>query len=122
MTDTKGGFLSVEDDPHNKAMFVPEKDNGKPAHMTLKEWEMHNTLKELRRKREGIFEPGLSMDPENRKKCNECRSIEIDWQWDEIFKIQVCNSCKDKFPDKYSLLTKTEAQKDYLLTNRMSYF
>ena len=42
---------------------------------------------------------------------------DIDWKWEEIFKCAVCNTCKDKFPDKYSLLTKTEAREDYLLTD-----
>jgi DNA-repair protein complementing XP-A cells len=51
-------------------------------------------------------------------KCRECGILEIDWKWDEVFGISVCNACKDKFPDKYSLLTKTEAREDYLLTDR----
>ena len=29
----------------------------------------------------------------------------------------MCHSCKEKYPDKYSLLTKTEAREDYLLTD-----
>lgn len=51
------------------------------------------------------------------KKCRECSSLEIDWKWEEALKCQVCNACKDKFPEKYSLLTKTEAREDYLLTD-----
>lgn len=50
-------------------------------------------------------------------KCRECSSLEIDWKWQDVFHISVCNSCKDKYPDKYSLLTKTEARDDYLLTD-----
>jgi DNA-repair protein complementing XP-A cells len=50
-------------------------------------------------------------------KCRECNSLEIDWKWQDIFSISVCNACKDKIPDKYSLLTKTEARDDYLLTD-----
>jgi len=52
-----------------------------------------------------------------RGKCRECSSLEIDWKWQDIFGIGVCNICKDKIPDKYSLLTKTEARDDYLLTD-----
>jgi DNA-repair protein complementing XP-A cells len=52
------------------------------------------------------------------KKCRECGSLEIDWQWEEVFKCAVCSKCKEKFPDRYSLLTKTEAKDDYLLTDR----
>jgi DNA-repair protein complementing XP-A cells len=50
-------------------------------------------------------------------KCRECKSLEIDWKWQDVFGIGVCNTCKDKLPDKYSLLTKTEAREDYLLTD-----
>ncbi|KAK2732652.1 hypothetical protein FQN55_004033 [Onygenales sp. PD_40] len=118
MTDTKGGFLTAEDDPHNKALHSGNQD-GKPAHMTLKEWERHQLLQSLRKEKTGPFEPGLSiLNPKQHKSCRECGSVEIDWKWEETLKCAVCNSCKDKFPDKYSLLTKTEAKEDYLLTDR----
>jgi DNA-repair protein complementing XP-A cells len=110
MTDTKGGFLSAEDDPWNKVLHAP-KENEKPAHMTLKEWDRH--------RKEGPFEPSLGPGSKAAgKKCRECGSLEIDWQWEEIFKCAVCNKCKDAVPEKYSLLTKTEAKDDYLLTDR----
>jgi DNA-repair protein complementing XP-A cells len=121
MTDTKGGFLSAEDDPFNKVLHAPEKDGGKPAHMTLKEWERHQLLKSLRNRKEGPFEPGIGLDRKTGKegkKCRECGGLEIDWQWDDVFRTQVCGRCKEKFPEKYSLLTKTEAKDDYLLTDR----
>ena len=117
MTDTKGGFLTAEDDPHNKALHALNGDE-KPAHMTLKEWERHQLLKTLREQRAGPFEPGLSvLKKEGNKVCRECGSLEIDWKWEEIFGCAVCNGCKEKHPDKYSLLTKTEAREDYLLTD-----
>lgn len=116
MTDTKGGFLTAEDDPFNKALHTPNQED-KPANMTLKEWERTQLLRKLRDQRAGPFEPGLSVLKADTKKCRECGSLEIDWKWDEALKCQVCQSCKDKFPDKYSLLTKTEAKEDYLLTD-----
>ncbi|KAL1305656.1 hypothetical protein AAFC00_007250 [Neodothiora populina] len=118
MVDTKGGFLSVEDDPFNRALHTPNQEE-KPANMTLREWERAQLLKKLRDQKAGPFEPGLSSLGEKReqKKCHECGSPEIDWTWDEIFGTQVCNACKDKVPEKYSLLTKTEAKEDYLLTD-----
>ena len=117
MTDTKGGFLTAEDDPHNKALHAPNADE-KPAHMTLKEWERHQLLRSLRNQKAGPFEPGLSvLKKEEDKLCRECGSLEIDWKWEEVFGCAVCNSCKEKVPDKYSLLTKTEAKDDYLLTD-----
>jgi len=118
MTDTKGGFLSAEDDPWNKALHAA-KEGEKPAHMTLKEWERHQLLKGLRNRKEGPFEPGLGFSQRDKgKKCRECGSLEIDWQWEEVFKCPVCSRCKEKFPERYSLLTKTEAKDDYLLTDR----
>lgn len=118
MTDTKGGFLTVEDDPNNKALHSGGRDE-KPAHMTLKEWERHQLLQTLQRERSGPFEPGINaFNISEQKTCRECGKLDIDWKWEGIFNCAVCNACKDKFPEKYSLLTKTEAKEDYLLTDR----
>ncbi|KAI2616230.1 DNA repair protein [Hypoxylon sp. NC1633] len=130
MTDTKGGFLSAEDDPWNKAMSgsiatgngkvgVPaEGPEEKPKGMTLQEWERLQLLRKLQRQKAGPFEPGLSVlqDDKERKKCRECGSLEIDFVWEEVFSCAVCGGCKEKFAEKYSLLTKTECREDYLLT------
>lgn len=121
MTDTKGGFLTQEDDPFNKALNVSDgKEEQKPADMTQKEWERHQLLQSLRRNREGPFEPGLSVldDKSKQKICRECGSLEIDWKWEEELRCRICHACKEKYPEKYSLLTKTEAKEDYLLTDR----
>ncbi|KAI0025080.1 DNA repair protein [Xylariomycetidae sp. FL0641] len=132
MTDTKGGFLSTEDDPWNKAMSgstasgnakakngAPEAQEERPKGMTVQEWERLQLLKKLRRQKAGPFEPGLSAlaDEKERKKCCECNSLEIDFVWEEVFGCAVCNVCKEKYPEKYSLLTKTEVKEDYLLTD-----
>ncbi|KAI9699487.1 MAG: hypothetical protein M1836_003098 [Candelina mexicana] len=118
MVDTKGGFLTAEDDPHNKALHAPGNGEEKPAHMTLAEWERHQLLRKLREQKSGPFEPVLSvLKKEESKKCRECGGLEIDWKWDEVFRCAVCERCKEKYPDKYSLLTKTEAREDYLLTD-----
>ncbi|RYP68973.1 hypothetical protein DL771_006395 [Monosporascus sp. 5C6A] len=133
MTDTKGGFLSAEDDPWNKAMSGgPGKSGGtgaggqqeggpeeKPKGMTAQEWERLQLLRKLQRQKAGPFEPGLSVlkDEGQRKKCRECGSLEIDFVWEEVFHCAVCSACKEKMPEKYSLLTKTECKEDYLLTD-----
>ncbi|KAF2731203.1 DNA repair protein-like protein rad14 [Polyplosphaeria fusca] len=149
MTDTKGGFLSTDDDPLNRAMWSGKgKEEEKPANMTLAEWERERVMRKLRENRLGPYEPGISIlnnadgkeeeqdeialaevDGEEYKgrygdgkrdvkgKCRECSSLEIDWKWQDVFGIGVCAACKDKYPDKYSLLTKTEAREDYLLTD-----
>ncbi|KAI9652412.1 MAG: hypothetical protein M1831_006821 [Alyxoria varia] len=126
MTDTKGGFLTEEDDPHNKALHTLDmKREDKPAHMTMQEWERHQLLKKLRDQRSGPFEPGISLQHDNeeeenakeQKKCSECNSLELDWQIHDIFRVSVCPRCRDSTPEKYSLLTKTEVRTDYLLTD-----
>ena len=129
MTDTKGGFLSAEDDPWNKAMTggggsTEQQQRGgpeqKPAHMTAAEWERMQVLRNLQRNKMGPFEPGLSVlsDEKTRKRCRECGTVEIDFVWEEVFGCAVCGKCKEKFPERYSLLTKTECKQDYLLTER----
>lgn len=125
MTDTKGGFLSTEDDPHNYALGVKkpgEQDEQRPKDMTVQEWERMQLIRKLQRQKAGPFEPGISVleDESKRKKCRECKSLEIDFVWEEVFHICVCNKCKEKYPEKYSLLTKTECKEDYLLTDRKS--
>lgn len=122
MIDTKGGFLTQEDDPFNKQLHVLDGKEQKPAHMTQREWERHQLLQSLRRNREGPFEPGLSVldDKSKQKNCRECGSLEIDWKWEEMLRCCICHACKEKYPEKYSLLTKTEAKDDYLLTDRES--
>ena len=132
MTDTKGGFLSTEDDPFNKSMMAggggpataakpgqPDQEQ-RPAHMTAAEWERLQIIRKLQRTKSGPYEPGLSVltEAKERKKCRECGSLEIDFVWEEVLRCAVCNGCKERFPERYSLLTKTECREDYLLTER----
>lgn len=120
MTDTKGGFLSTEDDPHNYALGGGKRDDEqRPKNMTIQEWEKQQLIKNLQRNKTGPYEPGLSVleDPNQRKRCRDCNSFEIDFVWQEVFHLSVCHRCKEKYPEKYSLLTKTECKEDYLLTD-----
>ncbi|KAL2158746.1 hypothetical protein VTH06DRAFT_3937 [Thermothelomyces fergusii] len=123
MTDTKGGFLSTEDDPWNKSMSTGASaaasgSEQKPAHMTVAEWERMQLIKKLQQDKSGPFGPSLSvLAVEKAKKCRECGTVEIDFVWEEVFRCAVCNTCKGKYPEKYSLLTKTECKEDYLLTD-----
>lgn len=120
MTDTKGGFLAAADDPLAHAGKRPaDDDQRRPAHMSVQDWERLQLVRSLKRQKTGPFEPGLSVldDDDKRKRCRECRSLEIDFVWEEVFRVCICNKCKDKFPEKYSLLTKTECKQDYLLTD-----
>lgn len=120
MTDTNAGFLAVEDDPYNRAMHTKSRSerDQKPANMTQREWEKRLLLKSMEQHRTNPFENGPGfMQSKEQKRCRECDTTDIDWKWADTFGVCVCNACKEKDPDKYSLLTKTEAKEDYLLTD-----
>lgn len=98
MVNSKGGFL-VED--------------GKEVDEDLR-------AKERERERQRAMqnvEPPIYLDPTLNPKCKECQIIDIDYTFRKVFGCLVCNRCKDKYPEKYSLLTKTECKEDYLLTD-----
>ncbi|KAJ2890030.1 DNA repair protein rad14 [Coemansia aciculifera] len=84
MKDTRAGFL--EEDP---TAGSPEKNKRKVA---------------------SIDDIPFNPDPSAETKCCECESIDLDMVYLKIFKVMVCKPCVDKIPDKYSLLTKTEAK------------
>ncbi|KAI7851556.1 hypothetical protein BDC45DRAFT_538311 [Circinella umbellata] len=52
----------------------------------------------------------LSADPSENPKCRDCGSMDVDPIFFQVFKMSVCNGCKEKFPERYSLITKTEAR------------
>lgn len=92
--DSKGGFM-VEEDSLKKAT--------------------DDRLKKIEESRR--YNPPLSMNKDENEKCFECGSQELDFQFLGVFQCRVCFKCKAEFPDKYSLLTKTECKEDYLLTD-----
>lgn len=88
--------------------------------MSLEEWARHQLRLKLQKEKTGVYEPGISAlktAEGDQKTCFDCGSLEVDWKWVEVFKCRVCNKCKEAKPEKYSLLTKTEAREDYLLTD-----
>lgn len=118
MTDTKGGFLSTTDDPLSAI-----DTRGKPEGMSLERWSEQLLRQKLKEGKQGAHAPHLSAlnrgteAEKEMKKCWECDSWEIDWTWYDVFRCRVCNSCKEKLAEKYSLLTKTECKEDYLITD-----
>jgi len=94
MVDSRGGFL-IDDDCGNGD---DKKKFDEKAHKV-------------------DLNPPRSIDPSQNPKCSECNSLDIDPHFHQIFKVNICSACKDKYPDKYSLITKTEAKEDYLLTD-----
>lgn len=123
MKDTKGGFLDESDDPFHGLDL-----SGKPTGMTVEAWAKVQLKEKLAKEKKGAFETPINiLDAkrnedgtvvEDRPTCFECGTLEIDFQWWEVFKCRVCHTCKEKMPEKYSLLTKTECREDYLLTDR----
>ncbi|KAG0703122.1 hypothetical protein DFH29DRAFT_803988 [Suillus ampliporus] len=98
MVNSKGGFL-VEDG---------------------REVDEDSRIKERERERQRArqnLEPPMYLDPNLNPKCKECQSVDIDYTFKKIFGCLVCNKCKDEYPEKYGLLTKTECKEDYLLTD-----
>ncbi|RIA86257.1 XPA protein C-terminus-domain-containing protein [Glomus cerebriforme] len=92
--DTRGGFLMEE---HNEN---PKKRKWEPSEPEFE-----------------ALEPSISIDPAENQKCKECDSVELDNLFRKTFRINICKSCKKKYPEKYSLITKSEAKEDYLLTD-----
>ncbi|KAJ2492961.1 DNA repair protein rad14 [Coemansia sp. RSA 2050] len=63
-----------------------------------------------KKKRKVVSIDDIPFDPNGETKCCECGSVDLDMVYLKIFKVMVCKPCIDKIPDKYSLLTKTEAK------------
>ncbi|EPX73475.1 XP-A family Rhp14 [Schizosaccharomyces octosporus yFS286] len=99
--DTKGGYL------------VEETKNT----TDLREKPAERELREQQERQKALRQKPLNLDPETAPKCEDCGSIELDLRYLDVFKCKVCHSCREKIPDKYSLLTKTECKQDYLLTD-----
>eukprot|EP00833_Pecoramyces_ruminatium_P002192 jgi/Orpsp1_1/1176224/evm.model.c7180000056858.1 len=89
IVDTKGGFLIEKKDDDN-------------------EKEKEKKIKQPR---------PINLELDKNPKCQECESLDIDYNYFDNFKISVCRNCRTKMPEKYSLLTKTECKEDYLLTD-----
>ena len=98
--------------------MIEEEDDPRIARQRKLEAErLAQRLKEAQKQGYGQ-DPALSLDMSKNPKCQECGSVELDFQLHRVFGVGVCPKCKVDNPDKYSLLTKTECKEDYLLTDR----
>ncbi|WVO14578.1 DNA repair protein [Cryptococcus depauperatus] len=100
MKNSRGGFLTEDDLNADRIKTVTE---------LARERE-----RQLQQIQEGE-EPAII--PDRSPRCKECNSLEINHEFLKVFGVRVCKSCERKFPEKYSLLTKTECKEDYLLTD-----
>ncbi|KLT45064.1 DNA repair protein [Cutaneotrichosporon oleaginosum] len=98
--NSRGGFLTEEDLEGDRIRSVVEVARQKE--------------REKQMMREGEEPP---IFPDSSPRCDECKSLEIDQSFVKVFDVRVCKNCKEKYPEKYSLLTKTECKEDYLLTD-----
>lgn len=53
---------------------------------------------------------------ERNEKCIHCNSIELDGFLKSSFFLNVCENCRQVHSDRYSLITKTTAREEFLLT------
>ncbi|KAJ3359160.1 hypothetical protein GGF32_009608 [Allomyces javanicus] len=50
-------------------------------------------------------------------RCRDCSTVaDLDPRYATHYAITVCRACREQYPEKYALLTKTEVREDYLLT------
>lgn len=60
----------------------------------------------------------MSSDPSENPKCRDCGSLDVDPIFFQVFHMSVCPRCKEKYPERYSLITKTEAKEASSLHDR----
>lgn len=95
MKDSRGGFLIEEEDPGISLDKRRKEDEAKKPQA----------------------EPPLNLDLAENPQCDDCKSLDLDFNLVKHFALNVCKKCKEDNADKYSLLTKTEVKQDYLLTD-----
>lgn len=109
MQNLNGGYINPKDKEYNEDY---DEEFGNKKQKTLDEW------KEEQRERKALYENAIP--PEHISlavKCVECNvNIEMDPVLNDVYKLNVCKSCAKLYPEKYSLLTKTECKDDYFLT------
>ncbi|KAF9014982.1 thioesterase-like superfamily-domain-containing protein [Cyathus striatus] len=98
MVNTKGGFLVEDNNGVDEDRIRKEKEREKQRAMQNEE-------------------PPIYLDPTLNPKCKECESMDIDQTFKKVFGCLVCKKCINEYPERYSLLTKTECKEDYLLTD-----
>ncbi|ORZ16753.1 XPA protein C-terminus-domain-containing protein [Lobosporangium transversale] len=103
MKDTKAGFIQELD----------EKDTVGAGGDT----ETENNRKRKWQPTKAPPDPSIFLGAEDNFECQDCTSVDVDFQLLQHFHVPVCVGCRDAQPEKYSLLTKTECRLDYLLTD-----
>lgn len=64
-----------------------------------------------------IEDPAMSINPEENPTCKLCNTFDIDHDIRRHYNVPVCRTCCEAHPERFSLITKTEARTDYMLTD-----
>ncbi|CAE6469004.1 unnamed protein product [Rhizoctonia solani] len=79
MVNSKGGFLVEEKSNYDEETRRKEKE------------------RELQRLKQS-FDPPVHIEKEKNPLCADCGSVDIDHQFRKVFKVNVCNNCKNEKP------------------------
>lgn len=107
LKNSKGGFL-----------LDGEVDDPKEKRRREQEALLKTKRLEAMQKQGLLNDHFLSLDERENPKCKVCGTSDIDFTFHKVFRTNVCAKCKHDNPERFSLLTKTEAKEDYLLTDR----
>ena len=120
MVNSKGGFLVEDGKEVDEDSRMKERERERQRAMQNLEPRMPYFFLSLSG---GLSDSGTTaiyLDPNMNPKCRECQSIDIDYTFKKIFGCLVCNKCKDEYPEKYGLLTKTECKEVSLVLLKTS--
>lgn len=123
LKNTNGGFLIDQSDPLHTLSSANSNERSAQVIEAEKRRELERLTKQSRIRHQSAFDPPLYPGGQlafSQPTCVVCKSIEIDQTFRNVFGVNVCNACKNTYPDRFSLLTKTECKEDYLLTDRGS--
>ncbi|GJJ78062.1 DNA-repair protein complementing XP-A cells [Entomortierella parvispora] len=103
MKDTRAGFIKEVEEPSSAKSATAADDESSRK----RKWQPTIVQQD----------PSIFLGAQDNYECQDCGSLDVDFQLLTHFHVPVCISCRDSQPEKYSLLTKTECRQDYLLTD-----
>ena len=108
--DTKAGFLLAPPSSSSSASASAAKESEQRKRVTY----LHNQLPHVVN-----IPPSANDDAANNNPscCRHCGTMTLDVELYTHYRVLVCTDCRQANPEQYTLLTKTEAKEDYLLTD-----
>lgn len=109
MVNSKGGFLVG--DGGNVDMDLIRKEKERELQRSIHNLDLREYYYLLSTLISNLFLPSaMFLDPALNPKCKECQTVDIDPSFLRGFNCLVCKKCQNEYPEKYSLLTKTECK------------